>query len=378
MDSPAYITAPILSLGPAARRPRPLVALMAAFALVGVGLCSPTASAVGTPAGVSVRNEVVAQFSIEGVSQPTVSRQVDFLVDELLDVAVVNTDVGPVTVIAPQAGAQQTYNVTNLGNGIEAFRLVPRTALVGDDFDTTLTAVHLESNGAPGLQLGAGGDELYIPGSNDLALSPGDQRTVYIVADVPIGIPSGDTSLVSLDAVPLTIVTGSGTDDATQPDFPVVGTSFVGLGDATAGTAVTAVVGTSFDSAQPTFSDVHDFVINGQAVQINKSVASVTDPQGGTQVLPGSVIAYQILVEIAAGTNAANVVVVDPLPGELGYSNGSLLVSGTASGVDSDDDFLPTGVDNTGFNSANRAIEVDFGDLVGPMSLQIDFQAIVQ
>ena len=381
MDSPAYKPALITLLWPATGWPRPLSALMALLLTLIVGLGSVPAAAVGTPAGASVRNEVVAQFTVEGVAQPTVSRQVEFLVDELLDVVVVNTDVGPISVIAPQAGAQQTYNVTNLGNGSEAFRLVPRTTLVGDDFDTALAAVHLESNAVPGLQLGPGGDELYVPGSNDLALSPGGQRIVYVVADVPIGIPSGDSSLVSLDAVPLTIVTGSGTDDSTQPDFPSVGTAFVGLGDASAsgsGAAVTAVVGTSFDLAQPTFSDVHDFVIEGQAVQIIKSVASVTDPQGGSQVLPGSVIVYQILVEIAAGTNATNVVVVDPLPGEVGYANGSLLVSGITSGVDSDDDFLPTGVDNTGFNLADRAIEVDFGDLVGPMSLQIDFQAIVQ
>lgn len=336
-----------------------------------------------TQAGISVRNEAVAQFSIRGVAQPVVSRQVDFLVDELLDAVVVNADVGSVTVSAPQAGALQTYNLTNTGNGVESFRLIARTTLVGDDFDTTLTALHLETNGVTGLQLGPGGDDLYVPGSNDPFLNSGQQQQVYVTTDVPVGLLAGASSLVSLTAVPLTIVTGSGTDDPSQPDFPVVGTAFVGLGDAATGAgstgiAVTAVVGTSFDTTAPTFADIHDFVVAGQSVSINKTVASVTDPQGGSRVLPGSVIAYRIAVDVAAGASAADVLVVDPLPGELSYAASSLLVTGGGAGLDSDDDFSPVGVDNTGFNSADQAIEVDFGDLVGPLSLQIDFQAIVQ
>lgn len=335
--------------------------------------------AAATPAGFSVRNEVVAQFSIAGVPQPAVSRAVDFAVDELLDAVVVNADVGSVTVSAPQTGAQQTYNLTNTGNGVETFRLVARTTLVGDDFDTSLTAIHLETNGVPGLQVGSGGDEPYLPGSNDPVLAPAEQQQIYLSADVPVGLAAGANSLASLSAVPLTIVTSTGADDLAQPDFPAVGTAFAGLGDAVAGgLGVTAVVGLSFDPAEPTFTDVHDFVIAGQAVVVNKTVANVTDPQGGSRVLPGSVISYRIAVELAAGTDAANLVVIDPLPGELAYSASSLLVSGGVSAADSDDDFSPAGVDNTGFNSAERTIEVDFGDLVGPLSLQIDFQAIVQ
>ena len=346
-------------------------------------LLSLPAAAIGTPAGLSVRNEVVVQFAVEGEPQPPVARQVDVLVDELLDVVVVNTDVGSVVVNESQTGAVQTYNVTNQGNGTEEFRLVPRTTLINDNFDTTFSALHLESNGVLGLQLGPGGDTLYVPGSNDPLLNPGGQQIVYVAADVPAGVPVGDTSLLSLDAVPLTIVTGSGTDDSAQANFPAVGTPFVGLGDPPLGTtntaaAVTAVVGTSFDPGQPTFTDLHDFIIEDPVVEITKSVASVVDPEGGSPVIPGSVISYQILVEVAAGESASNILVVDPLPIEVGYSVGTLLVTGISGGNNIDDDFLPAGVDNTGFNSTNQAIEVDFGNLVGPQSLQIDFQAIVQ
>ena len=350
--------------------------------VLGTSLSLP-AAAVGTPAGLSVRNEVVVEFAIEGEPQPPVARLVDVLVDELLDVVVVNTDVGSIVVNESQNGALQTYNVTNQGNGSEEFRLVPRTTLINDDFDTVFSALHLESNGVAGLQLGAGGDTLYVPGSNDPLLTPGSQQIVYVTADIPAGIPVGDTSLLSLDAIPLTIVTGSGTDDSTQPSFPGVGTPFVGLGDPPLGTAstaaaVTAVVGTSFDPGQPTFTDLHDFLTEAPVVEIIKSVASVLDPEGGSLVIPGSVISYQILVEVAAGESASNVLVVDPLPVEVGYSVGTLLVTGISGGNNIDDDFLPAGVDNTGFNSTNQAIEVDFGNLVGPQSLQIDFQAIVQ
>ena len=71
------------------------------------------------------------------------SNTVTVRVDELLDVTLTSLDPGPVT--ARPGDAVLTFELTNQGNGPEAFRLLVNTAVGGNDFDVTLRTIAIVS-----------------------------------------------------------------------------------------------------------------------------------------------------------------------------------------------------------------------------------------
>lgn len=335
------------------------------------------ASAEGTGAGVLVPNSVTLEYSQSGLTR-TAGATATFFVDELLDVSIISSDASSIGVLAGETAAVQQYTLTNLGNGTEAFRLTVNDAVAGDDFDSAFNALYLETNGSVGLQVGPGGDDLYVAGTNDPILLADEFLTVYVTADIPAGLIVDDVALLSLRAIGTTILVGSGTDDPALPAFPVVGTSFPALGDpiSTGGGNVAATVGISYDIATPLFTAQNDFLVNDVGLAITKTAFSVADPLGGNAVVPGSVVSYRVSVNLVGGGAAQSLVVTDPLPADLRYAPNSLSVVGLPAGEDADDDLVPTGVDNTGVNG--ETVEVTFGDVTGPLSLTIEYQAIVQ
>ena len=338
------------------------------------------AHAVGTPAGASVRNQADIEYRVGGASTPSTQQAVvQTYVDEVLEVSVVSDDGGFVPVSTPQNGAVLQFTITNLGNGEENFRLAVDAALVGDDFDALNPVVTLESNGIPGLQLGAGGDALYIAGSNDPQLAADAVLIAYVSVDIPAGRAPDDVARVELRAVANTIVTNAGTDDPASAAFPPVATSYSGAGDVRDGPAVTAVVGASYDLANPALRADGALQVSAALLQISKSVVAVADPGGGTRVVPGALVTYEISVSVAGATNAENVVITDPLPADLVYQAGSLVVSGLAPGQEADDDFEPTGLDDTGFDAQNGVVQAVIGTVVGGASaVTVRFQAAVR
>ena len=342
-----------------------------------VCLCADLSWAGGTGAGEEVPNTVTLSYTLGGADL-TASSLNTFFVQELLEVSVISADASSVGVVAGQIEALQSYTLTNLGNGTEAFRLIGQTALGGDDFDPVLNTLYLESNGIAGFQSGPGGDEEYIAGTNDPVLVPDESLLIYVTADIPPGVSVDETALLELRAVATTIVTGAGTDDPTQVSFPTVGDVFSGLGDnrSNGSGAVDAMVGLSYNLANPLFADRHDYLVNNVGVTITKTAFDIADPSGGSSVVPGSVVSYRVLVELFGTGSAQSLVVTDPVPGELLYASNSLSVVGLPAGEEADDDLLPAGVDNTGVTG--DTIEVNFGDVSGPTSLTIEYQAIVQ
>ena len=193
------------------RKTLALIAGVSSMAISATG-----AHAAGTLAGTDIIN--IAKATYDGPDGPVEvdSNPVTIKVDELLDVTVVSSDPGDIAT-DPAATAQvTTYQVTNSGNGEEAFTLTADTAKGGDEFDTTFEQIVLDTNGNGIYDPGV--DTIYTPGTNDPVLKPDESVTVFILSTIPADAADGERAEIELSAV---AITGSG----------VPGTTFAGAGD---------------------------------------------------------------------------------------------------------------------------------------------------
>ncbi len=328
---------------------------------------SASAAALGTAAGARIDSTAQMTFDVAGIAQPGVaSNTVTVAVDEVLDAVVINQDAAAVSVASGATGAWLSFTVTNTGNGSEPFRLAVDAAISGDDFDPTSPAIYVETNGTPGLQLGAGGDTPYAIGANDPVLVRDTGVSVYVASNIPVGLAQGAAGRVSLRAIPRTVVIATGTDDPSNPAFPTPGTAYPGAGDPAAGGGnVVAVVGSTFASGALRLRADGGYRVDAAVVTLNKTVTSVLDPTGGARLVPGAVVHYRIDVGVAGSNTAQSLVVRDPLPANLAYVASSLAISALPGGQQADDDFVPFGSDNTGFDGPNNTVVVTLGDVVG-------------
>ena len=129
---------------------------------------STNAHAAGTLAGTDIVNVAEATYDDPGGGPPVTvpSNTVTIKVDELLDVTVVSSDPGDIATDPGATSQVTTYQVTNTGNGEEAFTLTADTAKGGDDFDTTFEQIVLDTNG----------NGVYDPGV-DTVYTPWNQRS---------------------------------------------------------------------------------------------------------------------------------------------------------------------------------------------------------
>lgn len=313
------------------------------------------AHAAGTPAGTLITNTATLSYSIGGVPEaPIASAPASLQVDEIINLTLVWQDVGPVSVATPDINDALTFLLTNTGNGTERFALTRNNLLGGDNYDPlngSAGAIFLESGLAPGLQTsGPSADTLYAAGVNDPVLAADASRIVYVVSDTPLSLASGNSGLVSLTASSMT----AGAAGAAP------GTTLAGLG---AG-GVDAVVGAS--QAQTIRNG--SYLVSAVALNIAKTLASVLDPRGGTNVETGSVLTYRLTITLSGTGSVNNLVITDPLPAQTAYVAGSMLVNGTTR-TDAAD------ADNASFSG--NTVTVDFGNTASPIVHVIEFRATV-
>lgn len=262
--------------------------------------------AAGTPAGTSIDNFATASYDGPGGPQTVTSNVVRLRVDELLGVVVTSSDPGPVPAQNGETGKPLSFQVTNAGNGPEAFNLVPLAAIGGDDFDPTITGIALDTNGNGAYDPGV--DAAYVPGSNDPLLQPDQSIAVFIVSSMPASAANGARGTARLTA---TAATGSGTP----------GTIFAGQGQS-GGDAVVGITG-----ARASGDGV--YVIAAVSVAFAKS-ATVLDPFGGTRPLPGSIVTYQLRADLSGSGSLNNLRVADAIPAGTVYQPGSITLNGSA------------------------------------------------
>lgn len=329
---------------------RHLVTLLVTLA----GLAASPVFAVGTAAGTPITNSATLTYSIGGLEAASVTATArSVVVAEVINVLLTSQDGSPVAVNSPDAGKALTFLLTNTGNGQEAFRLTRNNLITDDQFDpvSATSAVYLESGAQPGFQAtGPNADVAYAPGSNDPLLAADGSRVIYLVSNIPAAQPTGAVGKVSLSADAVT----AGAPGATP------GTTLAALGDA----GVDAVVGAS--RAQGVA--VGSYIVSGLVLNVLKTVAAVRDTQGGSLVMPGSVLTYRVVLTLSGTGIAENLSFSDPLPATTTYLPASLTVDGAARSDAAD-------ADNG--NVVAGSVGVVFGNTPAPATRVIEFKATV-
>lgn len=304
---------------------------------------SAPAVAAGVDAGSLIENTATATFE-DGEGTKTVdSNTVTVRVDELLDVTVTSQDSGPV----PSEPGQDvlTFEVTNQGNGPEEFTLTANPAVAGNDFDTTITSIAVDTNGNGVYDDGV--DEILTGPETTPELAADEAITVFVIVEVPSGVNDGDASDVELLAE---AVTGTGAP----------GTTFAGAGV----DGGDAIVGTTGASAAATGS----LVVGLTTVNLNKAV-SLVDPFGGTSAVPGSVATFTLTAEVIGSGSLDSLVISDGIPADTTYVAGSLALDGNPLTDASGDD--------AGEASNASGISVDIGTVNGGDTFEVTFDVTV-
>jgi len=275
-------------------------------------LAADPAVAAGVSAGTLIENTASASYTTGGATLTVDSNTVVVQVDELLDVTLASQDSGAKPISS--GSAFLTYELTNIGNGPEAFLLTADPAVAGNDFDVTITGIAYDVDGngeydpAIDIMLGAGAATPVIAADGAL--------TIFVFVTPPAGVTNGQSSKISLNA---DAVTGTGT----------VGTTFAGEGQ----DGSDAVVGTTGADADSKGSLIAAVV----SVALVKS-ASIADPFGGHEAVPGAVISYTILATVSGSGSVAGLHVTDAFPDGTTYAPGTLALdaAGLTDASDSD------------------------------------------
>jgi uncharacterized repeat protein (TIGR01451 family) len=321
---------------------RPFAASLAVTACL-LALSHNAALAAGVSAGTLIENTAVASYD-DGAGPRTInSNTVTVRVDELLDVTLTSLDPGPVPTRPGEAVLR--FELTNQGNGPEAFRLIANPAVAGNDFDVAVTAIAIDRNDN-GLY-DAGVDEILAAPQVTAQLATDAVLTLFVLVSVPEGVADTDTSAVELAAE---AVTGTGAP----------GTVFAGAGvdggDAITGTTEARAIARG------------NLLVGMTTVALTKAV-TLRDPFGGTGALPGSIASFTITATVSGSGSVADLVVTDAIPEGTTYTPGSLKLDGTPLTDATDAD--------AGRGSDAEGIRVALGSVAGGTVHAITFDVAI-
>jgi uncharacterized repeat protein (TIGR01451 family) len=277
------------------------------------GVLAPSAAfAGGVTAGTLIENTAVASYEEGGTARTINSNTVTVKVDELLDVTLTSLDPGPIP--SRPGDAVLTFELTNQGNGPEAFRLTANMSVAGNDFDTALRSIARDSNGN-GLY-DEGVDEILAAPQTTPLLAPDARLTLFVLVSVPDGVTDAEDTAIALTAE---AVTGNGTP----------GTAFAGAG-VDGGHAIVGTTGALATARGSLVNSVID-------VALVKSV-KLADPFGGISAVPGSVATFAIEARVTGSGSIDNLLITDAIPDGTTYAPGTLALDGAglSDGADGD------------------------------------------
>ncbi len=311
--------------------------------------------AEGTLAGVEISNQASVSYDVGGSTITANSETVTITVQELINVTIISQDSGNVSVSSPETGAELKFQVTNTGNGNEAF-VISQVNIGGDEFEVTLSTIYLDD-----------GDGVFDPNvdavydnSAPSSIAPDESITIWVTSDIPESLNNNDTADVQVAALSKTF-----SDDG--QDNPDAGAVVTDGGDST----TDAVYGTAAANAD----DTATFVVSAIQVTIAKAISGIDDQLGGSQPIPGAEVGYSLTVTVTGTGDAENITASDPLPEELALKNG---ISGIIN-VDGVDKTAVSGDDNASYDANTRTITVELGTITaGSADSIITFTTVIQ
>ena len=298
---------------------------------VAASAASP-AMAAGTASGTTITNTVSVDFQVGGVDQNQVTASDSFTVDRKINLTVAEVGSTTTSVSPGQQSAVTAFTVTNVSNApldlaVAATQLSGGTAAHGgtDNFDVTGVGVFVDTNTDGDYDVGTDLAATYLD-----QVSADASRTVFVVANVPLGLSTDSVAGVRLTATAREATAagsmGAAINETTGANTAGVDTVFAD----TNANGNTARDGIHFG--------VDDYTVLAASLSATKSSRIISDPFNGTtdpKMIPGAVVEYCVAVANAAGSaTATNVAVSDTLPGTTTYDSAfGILVNGTVTGA---------------------------------------------
>ena len=305
-------------------------------------LAGSAAHAGGVEAGTLIENTATATYEDGTGSVSVPSNTVTLRVDEVLDVTVTSLNPGPVS--ASSGSAVLTFEVTNIGNGPEAFRLTANPNTASNDFVTDIEAIAVDSNDNGSYEPGV--DAILTGPETTKVLDAGENVKVFVIATIPGMVLDGQKSAIDLLAE---AVTGTGAP----------GTVFAAKG-VDGGDAIVGGNGADDNKAG-------SIIIGITTVDLVKS-ATIADPWGGTSAVPGSVVSYTITANVKGRGSVTDLIVADVFPAGTTYTAGTLALNAAAL-TDADDG-------DAGESSAT-GISVSLGTVAGGTNHSVTFDVTI-
>ena len=300
-------------------------------------MASP-AHAAGVAAGTMIENTATATYGSGPATTTIQSNTVTVRVDELLDVAVAGLT--NTTVAAGATDLVLSYSVTNTGNGPEAFELSVDPAVAGNDYSVTVKLLVVDTNDNGTYEPGI--DQVLTAGSARPAIAADASLRIFVIVDLPAGVTDGQSSQVRLTAA---AATGTGAP----------GTTFAGQGEG----GGDAVVGASGASA----SDLDTLLATLASVTLAKA-ASIADPFGGNQPVPGAVVTYTLTATVSGSGQVQDLRITDAIPSGTAYETGTLKLDGTS---------LTDATDSDAGTASTSGIAVELGTVAGGTTKVVTF-----
>ena len=291
------------------------------------------AFASGTTAGSTITNTVSVNYQVGGVAQTATGASNTFTVDRKVNLTVAEVGTTTTQVSPNQTAAVTTFLVTNTSNATLDFALTVAQQSGGagahsntDSFDVSNVKIYVDANG----------NGLYDAGTDTLVtyldeLAADTSKTVFVVADVPIGL--------STNAVAAVTLTATGREGAGTGSMGSALTETTTANTAGMDTVYADAAGATDAARDAAFSAKDDYTILAAALTVNKLSTIISDPLNGTtnpKAIPGAVIEYCISVSNATGSATASTVAIsDPLPTTVTYSSayGIFINGSVTSGV---------------------------------------------
>jgi len=306
---------------------------MGAIGLAALSSVAATpAFAAGTTAGTTITNTATVDYQVGGVAQGQQSASNNFTVDRKINLLV--EEVGTVTtsVVPGQTNAVTTFQLTNSSNEVLDFALVASqitggTAAHGgtDTFNANNVRIYRDNTVTGTIGSWDAGDTLLTGYVDELTVDTAIR--LFVVADIPAALANNAVAGVTLRA--------------TAREGGLAGTQGTAItettGANTAGkdTVFADIAGVAGDVARDgSHSDNDDYTVQTATLTVTKSSRVISDPFNNTtnpKLIPGAVVEYCIAVANTGGAAATSVVINDPVPGQLTFNAGTILLGGTVT-----------------------------------------------